>query len=85
MASSREALACCAQSLSLARISVFGGGSAEKSPPDKGHFVVQPTGSFQQPLRRCGRMHQHLAGTALLHDRARNLATCATAYSQARQ
>lgn len=57
MASLHETLAWCAQSLSLARISVFGGSSAEKSPPDKGHFVVQPTGSFQQPLRRCAQMY----------------------------
>ena len=57
MASPHETLAYCAQSLSMARISVFGGGnSAERDPPDKGHFVVQPTGSFQQPLRRCAQL-----------------------------
>jgi hypothetical protein len=59
---------------------VFGGGSAEKDPPDKGHFVVQPTGSFQQPLRRCARMCQHLAGHGTnAHSRLRVARNCATA------
>ena len=78
MASLHETLACCAQSLSLARISVFGGGSAEKSPPDKGHFVVQPTGSFQQPLRRCVRTCQCIAGTALLHNCTQSCDMCSS-------
>lgn len=30
----------------------FGGGGAD-TDHDKGHFVVQPSGNFQQPLRRC--------------------------------
>jgi len=56
---SAQTLSQCLSSPRLVTTSIFRGGSDDvaghetlKDPKDVGHFIVQPTGTFSQPMRR---------------------------------